>query len=226
LQHYASGFPAVELNNTFYRRPTADAVARWLAATPSDFRFAARAQRSIAAGLATGRPADLAWVTDPYRAFGERLGVMLVSVPAPIQRSDERLADLLDGWPADLPLALELGDASWHVDETFALLAAHGATLCVTERPEDDEPPFVRRTARSLYLRLRRHDYEAVEIDAWAARIAPFLEDGADVFAFFRHDETGRAPELATMLAETVSRTRREATALASAADMTPGHTV
>jgi uncharacterized protein YecE (DUF72 family) len=207
LRHYASRFPAVELNNTFYRRPTPEAVAGWLAATPVDFRFAARAQRSIAAGLATGRPVDLAWLTDPYRAFGERLGTILVSVPDPIQRADDRLLQMLDGWPADLPLAVELGHSSWHVDEVFALLTTHDAALCITERPEDDEPPFVRRSGRSLYLRLRRHDYSASEIHAWAARIAPFLADGADVLAFFRHDDTGRAPELAAMLAEAVSRT-------------------
>ena len=41
LEHYATRLSAVELNNTFYRSPTPAAIATWLAATPSDFRFAA-----------------------------------------------------------------------------------------------------------------------------------------------------------------------------------------
>ena len=61
----------------------------------------------------------------------------------------------------------------------------------------DPEPPFIRRTGSFLYLRLRRPDYDAAALDAWAARIEPFLAAGDDVFVFFRHDPVGRAAELA-----------------------------
>ena len=39
---------------------------------------------------------------------------------------------------------------------------------------------------------------------AWAARVAPFLDAGHDVYAFFRHDETGNAARLAARLADEV----------------------
>lgn len=86
------------------------------------------------------------------------------------------------------------------MDETIAALAASGAVLCATDLPEDAEPPTLRRTGSFLYLRLRRHDYDAAEIAAWAARLTPFLDAGDDAFVFFRHDETGRGPELAMEL--------------------------
>jgi len=206
LRLYSVRFDAVELNNTFYRRPTASSVDRWLAATPPDFRFAAKAQRSAAAGIATGSAADIDWLTEPYRRFGDRLGVILLGIPDPIARDDDRLAALLRSWPSDLPLAVELAHPSWHVDETFDRLTAHGAGLCVTDRPDVDHAPTIRRTGPLLYLRLRRHDYPAAEIDAWAARLTPFLDDGRDVYAFFRHDESGHATELAAMLAEAAAR--------------------
>ena len=120
---------------------------------------------------------------------------------------------------ASIPLVVELQDRSWHVDETFAALRAAGPTLCTTElppegdegatagcRPTGDgaaaqpEPPIVRRTGSFLYLRLRRHDYTAEEVEAWAQRIEPFLAAGDDVYAFFRHDPVGRAGELALEL--------------------------
>jgi uncharacterized protein YecE (DUF72 family) len=137
--------------------------------------------------------------------------------------ADARLAALLAAWPPHIPLVVELQDPSWHVDETFAAMHATGATLCATELPpegdegaggesagdesandtgavapgDDPEPPFIRRTGSFLYLRLRRHDYDAAALDAWAARIEPFIAAGDDVYVFFRHDPVGRAAELA-----------------------------
>jgi uncharacterized protein YecE (DUF72 family) len=133
---------------------------------------------------------------------------VLFRVPAPIRRDDEKLAALLAAWPAELPLTMEFQDPSWHVDETFAALAGAGAALCATELPEDEEPPTIRRTGPFLYLRLRRNDYTAGEVAAWAARLEPFLAAGDDVYAFFRHDEVGRGPELALALTDAVERLR------------------
>ena len=140
--------------------------------------------------------------------------------------ADARLAALLAAWPREIPLVVELQDASWHVDETFAALRATGATLCTTDLPPegdegaggagrtasgggpdpggiaDPEPPFIRRTGSFLYLRLRRHDYDPAALDAWAARIEPFLAAGDDAYVFFRHDPVGRAAELALEFAQ------------------------
>lgn len=188
---------AVELNNTFYRSPTPAAIASWLAATPPDFRFAVKAQRGGSYRALQVDPTEsVPWLTGPYRAFGERLGTVLFRVPEGVPRDDDRLKALLAAWPADLPLTLEFQDPSWQVDETFETLAHAGAALCTTELPEDTEPPTIRRTGSFLYLRLRRHDYSPAELEAWASRLEPFLTSGDDAYVFFRHDETGRGPEL------------------------------
>jgi uncharacterized protein YecE (DUF72 family) len=233
LAAYAERLPAVELNATFRRRPTASAIQGWLRATPPDFRFAVKAQRGSAVRALFGDPAEsVTWLTEPLPEFGERLGAVLFRVPAEIRRdgpwvggdvavADARLAALLAAWPRSIPLVVELQDRSWHVDETFAALRAAGAVLCITELPPEGdegatpdpghgrgsagnaaepEPPIVRRTGAFLYLRLRRHDYTAEEVEAWAERIEPFLAAGDDVYAFFRHDPVGRAGELALQL--------------------------
>jgi uncharacterized protein YecE (DUF72 family) len=209
LTHYAQRLAAVELNNTYYASPSAAKVATWLAATPPEFRFSVKAQRSGSfRSLQIEPAASVAWLTGPFRAFGERLGTVLFRVPDGVRRDDAKLAGLLAAWPVDLPLTMEFQDSSWHVDETFEALARAGAALCATELPEDPEPPTVRRTGRFLYLRLRRHDYPPAEIAAWAERLIPFLEAGDDVFVFFRHDEVGRGPELAAQLSDAVDRIR------------------
>lgn len=202
LAHYATRLGALELNNTFYQSPTESKIASWLVATPADFRFSVKAQKGGSWRAMNGEPeAGLAWLTTPYRHFGERLGTVLFRVPDTMRRDDHRLAAMLAAWPRDMPLTVELRDPSWAADETLALLRRVGAVLCTTEEPDDPEPPILRRTGPFLYLRLRRHDYTPTELEAWAARIAPFIEAGDDVYVFFRHDETGRGPELALELA-------------------------
>jgi uncharacterized protein YecE (DUF72 family) len=221
----------VELNATFRRRPTVSAIRGWVAATPPEFRFVVKAQRSSAIRGLFGSPDEtISWLTEPLGEFGDRLGAVLYRVPAEIRRdgpwvegdvgrADARLRALLTAWPSSIPLVLEFQDASWHVDETFAALREAGAVLCVTELPPEGdegatgtgettgsedgaagEPPIVRRTGSFLYLRLRRHDYDAGSLDAWAARLEPFIAAGDDAYVFFRHDAVGRAGELALEL--------------------------
>jgi uncharacterized protein YecE (DUF72 family) len=229
LRVYAERLPALELNATFRRRPTPSAIRGWVAATPPEFRFAVKAQRGSAVRALWGAPEEsVRWLTEPLPESGERLGCVLFRVPAEVRRdgpwvagdvgvADDRLRAFLAVWPSEIPLVVELQDRSWHVDETFAALREAGATLCTTELPPEGdegasgdqgatgadaerEPPFIRRTGSFLYLRLRLHDYDAPSLEAWAARIQPFLAAGDDVYVFFRHDPVGRAGELALEL--------------------------
>ncbi len=206
LPFYASRFPAVELNNTFYARPTMERIGSWVAATPPEFRFVIKAQRGAIARALNSRPEEsVAWLTERLDGFGDRLGAVLFSVPDNGRRredgsSDAALGHLLAAWPRAIPLVVEFQHASWHVDEVFAPLRTAGAILCATELPEDEAPPTLRVTGKSLYVRLRRRDYTDAEIAAWAERLRPFLDAGHPVFAFFRHDESGRATERADAL--------------------------
>jgi uncharacterized protein YecE (DUF72 family) len=207
LPHYASRLNACELNNTYYQQPTAAKVAAWLAATPDDFRFAVKAQRGGSyRSLLVDPVASVPWLTEPIRRFGDRLGTVLFRVPDNVRRDDDRLASLLAAWPRDVPLTVEFQDPSWHVDEVFSALREAGAALCTTDLPDDAEPPTIRRTGRFLYLRLRRHDYDAAELAAWAARLEPFTADGLDAFVFFRHDDVGRGAELALEFRSALAR--------------------
>jgi uncharacterized protein YecE (DUF72 family) len=208
LREYASRLPAVELNNTFYRQPRPDAVASWLNDTPAGFRFAVKAQRGgslRAFGEAARQTVD--WLTGPYRLFGERLGCVLFRVPEMVRRDDLKLESLLAAWPADMPIAVEFQDASWHVGEVYDRLAERSAALCATDL-DDQLTPDLRRTAPLLYLRLRRTDYSDADIAGWAARLAVFIDDGADCYVFFRHDDTGESALRALALREAVERQR------------------
>jgi uncharacterized protein YecE (DUF72 family) len=192
LRTYASRLDAVELNNTFYVKPSPSAIAGWLAATPAGFRFCAKAQRASAwRGLRDDPQEPVTRLRDSFMPFGDRLRCVLLGVPDDMRRDDDALARFLDAWPRSLPLAVELRHPSWQDDEVHQLLRGADAVLVATDTDEDAMPPDLRRTGPFLYLRLRRSSYTPADLDAWAARLAPFLEDGMDACVFLRHDADG-----------------------------------
>ncbi len=192
LPAYASKLNAVELNNTFYRQPTQAAISKWLAATPATFRFVVKAQRGASWRAFRGDATEsVPWLTSAYAPFGERLRCVLLRVDDTTQRDDEALARLLDAWPPDLALALELRHQSWQDDAVHDQLRARGVALVTTDADDLDDPPIIRRTGPLLYLRLRRSSYSPRDLDDWAARLTPFLEDGVDACVFLRHDTDG-----------------------------------
>jgi uncharacterized protein YecE (DUF72 family) len=213
----------VELNNTFYARPTPAKIAAWTGAVPEAFRFVVKAQRGASARALMGSAEEsVAWLTEALPGFGTRLGAVLYRIDARGQRDDARLASLLDAWPRTIPLVLEAQHPSWHVDETFAALRAAGAVLCATDLDDQAEAPDIRRTGPFLYLRLRRTAYDDAALDAWAARVAPFLDDGMDAYVLFRHDEDGTSALHAEGFAARVDRFRVRP---ASPANAPPGRT-
>lgn len=210
LAFYAGRLLACELNNTYYARPPEARLRGWRSATPDGFRLVVKAQKGATFRLLRGDPAgipdSIAWLTADLPALGDRLGAVLFRVPDAMPRDDERLASILAAWPRTIPLVVEARDPGWHVDETFAALrAAGGVSLCATDLDEAAEPDL-RRTGGPLYVRLRRADYDEAAVERWAARIAPFVAAGDDVYAIFRHDETGRATERAVALQAAVDR--------------------
>lgn len=203
LRAYAARLDAVELNNTFYQFPTEAKVAAWRAATPDSFRFTAKAQQRVTHWARLADPAQTRRLADAMRFFGERLGATLVRVPDTFARDDARLTRFLDAWPPGLPVAFDLRHASWLDDEVLELVAKHGnAAWVATDRDQLPAPARIFATAPFLYIRLRRSDYQDADLDAWAERVAPFLEDGRDVFVFFRHTDEPTAPLDALRLRE------------------------
>lgn len=201
LPAYAARLDAVELSATYYRQPSPAQAAAWAGRVPPTFRFAVKLLRTgTLRAYATDPAGTLPWLTAPLASFGARLGTALLRIPADRPRDDHRLAGLLAAWPAEIPLAVEARDPSWHVDEVHALLRGAGAALVVTDTDDAPDPPLT-VTGRFVYVRLRRAAYGTADLDAWAARLEPFLADGRDAYVFFRHDERGATPGHAEALA-------------------------
>jgi uncharacterized protein YecE (DUF72 family) len=138
--------------------------------------------------------------------LGEKLGPLLVQMPAEFARTEETLRDLdrfLADAPAGVRLAIEFRNASWHEDEAFDTLRRHGAALAWTEWRE-----LARRTevtADFIYARwlgdrreIQVYDHVQVERDdsfrAWEADLARVIPEVREVFGYFNNHWAGHSP--------------------------------
>jgi uncharacterized protein YecE (DUF72 family) len=200
LTFYGERFDTVEINNTFYRMPTAASLSAWAAQVPEAFRFALKAPQRITHQL---RLRDAGEVTNTFctlaTGLGPKLGPLLFQLP-PFARADlGRLRDFLAGLPPGLQPAFEFRHPSWLDDAVYTLLAEHGAALCIADS-ETLETPFV-TTAPFGYLRLRRTDYADADLDTWASRV---IDTGRwkQVYVYFKHEDSGCGPALARAFLE------------------------
>ncbi|MEX1296292.1 MAG: DUF72 domain-containing protein [Candidatus Limnocylindrales bacterium] len=193
LAAYATRLPAVELHSTFFRRPNEQQIAKWMRETDPAFRFCPKAQRATS-WRAFSEPdprASIRWLTDALEGFGDRLGSVLLSLRASLERDDAALERALSAWPRTVPLGLELLHPTWHQREVRDRARDHGVTLVATDL-EGREPPELHDGGGFVYVRLRREAYAAADLDRWARRLEPVLAAGSDAFVFFRHDDDGQ----------------------------------
>jgi hypothetical protein len=74
----------------------------------------------------------------------------------------------------------------------------------LAERPNVVRVNQLDGAAPFRYLRLRNPPYDDAALRASAARIRGLLDDGATVFAYFRHEDEPTAPAYAARLRELV----------------------
>ena len=199
MAFYAQHLPTVEINNTFYRMPSADLLKRWADATPADFIFALKCSRRITHEL---RLMDAESAVERFASaaavLGSRLGPVLFQLPPWLHKDRERLEAflaLLARVAGGLRPAFEFRHASWFSDDVFATLHSAGAALCVAESEKLVTP--LQATAPWGYLRLRREEYTEAMLAAWAERIEQ--QPWSEAYVFMKH-ETAEAPALARYL--------------------------
>jgi uncharacterized protein YecE (DUF72 family) len=194
LRYYATRLATLEVNYTFNHLPTAKNIAVWTDSTPPNFLFALKASQQITHYRQLRDPAGtLPLFFERARALGDRLGPVLFQTPPWLKRDDDRLAGFLASLPRDLRCALEVRDPSWYVDDVYELLQTAGVALVHAEGEKAPSPVETLGTTTSFaYARLRKREgYANDEVDAWAVRLRSMLEAGKDVYAYFRHDDTG-----------------------------------
>ena len=204
LRFYAGRFPAVEINNSFYRIPRETVLQQWSEQVPAAFRFVLKASRRIThINRLTDEDGSLAYFLRTVNVLGPRLGPTLFQCPPTLRKDLARLADFLALVPRTWPSALEFRHPSWFSDDVYELLRGHDVALVAAE--EDDGATPMVPTASWGYLRLRRTAYAEPELRAWCERIA--AQPWQEAYVFLKHDEEGgTGPDAALRLLELIAR--------------------
>jgi uncharacterized protein YecE (DUF72 family) len=132
----------------------------------------------------------------------ERLGPILFQLPPNFKKDVPRLRAFLALLPPECRAALEFRHSSWFDEEVFGLLRDHQVALCVADAEDALKVPF-KATADWGYLRLRRPDYDKRSLKAWAARM--LAQTWRECFVFFKHEDTGKGPQMASRLLDVLA---------------------
>ena len=190
LAHYATRLNCVEINYTFRQLPSATTLENWVTATPSGFVFACKAHQRIThiLRLKTSEFTEVFFkAIDPLRS-ARRLGPVLFQLPPNCKADLALLSAFLETLPKDLRYAFEFRNQTWLVDDVYRLLEKHGVSLCLAESEKFEVPHVI--TANFVYSRLRKGDYTPEERAEIASRVRKLVEEGRDVYVFFKHEET------------------------------------
>jgi uncharacterized protein YecE (DUF72 family) len=224
LEHYATRFPTVENNGTFYRLPAADTFASWRARTPAGFLMAVKASRYLTHIRRLRDPAEpVGRLLAAATALGERLGPVLLQLPPTMQADAGALDECLrqfsvqfaalaqsqsDGTACSqsgvgqrgrLRVCVEFRHESWLTPEIRDILVTRGAALCWSDRRGRPLGPLW-RTADWGYLRFHEGRakpwprYGRQALRTWIGRVTDSFPPGADVFAYFNNDQHAAAP--------------------------------
>lgn len=191
LRHYAGELNTVEVNFTFRQLVKDTTVQKWIDETPAGFRFGIKAHQVITHIKRLKKTEDfiprfLATIEPLARA--EKLGPVLFQLPPNMKVDSAVLEEFLGVVPRAVQSAFEFRHASWFTDEIFDLLKKHNRALCIAETEERVTPDVV--TADFSYYRYRKPSYTAEERQAMLTRTREHLDQGRNVFAYFKHEET------------------------------------
>ena len=187
LAFYASRFPTVEINNTFYRLPKQSVLQDWASRVPAEFTFAIKASQRIThhARLKPECADAVDFLLQNTAVLGDRCGPILFQLPPNLKKDVDRLRGFLGLLPSGRRYTIEFRHESWFDDEVFAILRDRDVALCVAE--QDDFKCPVQSTASWGYLRLHRLDYDDAALGEWAKCVS--AQQWSETYIYFKHDE-------------------------------------
>lgn len=229
LRLYSHHFPAVEGNTTFYAIPDRATIDRWIAQTPTGFKFCLKFPKAIThnGSLAPYLPAAQAFVSQ-MQAMGDRLGVLFIQLP-PNYAPSEKFADLtafLTGLTCrDVSLALEVRHLDWfkspHREQLNELLhkLAIGRVILdsrpIYEATTDEKIAFeckkprvpieLSLTAPVCVIRYVSHPIlsaNQVWLEGWTRQLQTWLAQDTQIYMFVHCPIEARSPINARYLHE------------------------
>jgi uncharacterized protein YecE (DUF72 family) len=208
LPYYASKFPTVEINYTFYRMPTPKLIAGWRAQVPPSFRFTLKAPKRITHDKRL-RAAEVESSVSGFLAAASELGpqmaALLFQLPPNFKKDVVLLQEFLSLLPPKTTAAFEFRNPSWLEDEVFDALRQKNIALCIADS-DTRETPLV-HTADYAYFRLRDEGYGEADIAKWTETARQAAGSARDVFVYFKHEDQGKGAAFGLQMMKNLGQT-------------------
>lgn len=224
LAYYAREFHTLEVNFTYYRMPTARALAGMANKTPDNFLFTVKATQEMTHARER-EPKVFEQFNTALTPLIEanKLGGILAQFPNSFRNNDES-RDYLKWFReqmGDLPVVVEFRNKEWLTDETYDLLRANQLGFCSVDEPFF--PRVAQVTAPLAYVRFHgrnakkwwRHEhawerydytYAQEELQEWTPKIEKMNEMAEKTFVLannhYRAQGIATARQLKLLLPE------------------------
>ena len=217
LEQYARLLDTVEVDSTAYGTPPASTFEGWLEKSSEGFRFSLKVPRLITHEFSLDErsfPVMLEFC-ERARLLGERLGTVLIQLPAAFESNKpngQRLREFLPVLPKDLRFAVEFREPGWFVHWTFEELNEANVALAMVEGPWVDREVMFRSFGHlktgHAYVRVmgerdlvkfdRVYRNRDEELEKWAECLPKLQAD--EVFIYTDNHFEGHAPATANKL--------------------------
>jgi len=201
LAWYATRFASTEINFSFYRTPSLEAVRAWRDQTPADFLFAWKASKFITHWKRLNEHTcqnSLDLMATRLKALGRKAGPVLFQLPPQFEADQDRLANFLRMLPRRYLYAFEFRHPSWHGRDIIQLLRQHNVSLCLSDHHHAPAPWIA--TATHVYIRGHgpdgryKNNYPDGTLLEWSEDIRKWRRQGRTIFMFFDNDQKSAAP--------------------------------
>lgn len=140
LEQYARLLLTVEVDSTAYGTPQEATLEGWLEQVPADFLFSLKVPSVITHEYSLDERSfeQMSEFCDRARVLGDRLGVILIQLPAsfePTKPNAQRLREFTERLPPDIKFAVEFRTPGWFVDWTIEELNDASVALAMVEGP-------------------------------------------------------------------------------------------
>jgi uncharacterized protein YecE (DUF72 family) len=210
LQRYASVFPAVEINSSFYRPHRPDTYARWRDSVPPSFRFSAKVPKAITHELRLqNSDALLQRFLGEAGNLEEKLGCLLVQLPPGLQFNAAHAGRFFNGLrnQTSVDVVCEPRHPSWFAAAASELLAQWRIPYVIADPPVAALPPVHDGQPGITYIRLLGSPvmyysgYSESCLDRLAADIRARMARGQCVWCIFDNTAAGAAvPDALSLL--------------------------
>jgi uncharacterized protein YecE (DUF72 family) len=215
LTWYASQFSTTEINGSFYRTPSLEAVRAWRDQTPEHFLFAWKASKFIThwKRLTAKCKNSLELMETRLKALEPKIGPVLFQLPPHFKANRQRLASFLKLLNKKRLYAFEFRDASWYEPGVLDLFRDHNIAMCLSDHR--DAPSPWEATAQHVYVRGHgptgqyKDRYPKKTLNRWAKQITAWRRKRLKVFCYFDNDQKTAAPKDAARLIEFQAATRK-----------------